>query len=379
MSQNIISRIDELWQRMGLPTCMAAYVGENYEQQGERILIIGESMYVPDSIACNFDLDSFYCGQKPLSSELQDFLNYRALIREFIIGSHVSPYLKYIEKSLVKTDSSLNDIAMFNFFQRPFSRKEKRCTSKDIEMGVKICHGAIELLRPTKVIFTSSSVFRMIKLRYSKYYPEEFLTFADKLNFKYIGVPHPASPSWFKGQEKFEKFITKSHGQERFRQLSELFENAIQEKNLDKLIRLAKDFKAEVDYMDEKRKGKCGVVTNQKDIEKNILNCQKARVAKKAKMVCGIVIDLLQKHLRDMNAALNTDFTSEGISKDALMAEIKIRRDIARKDANAEIEKFKEEFVEEEALKEQLEKGIKQISDIRDAQLGAIDALISSV
>ena len=397
MSQNLVSCIDELWSELKLPACMAAYVGKNYGKQEEKILVIGESMTFLGGELDGITPNEFYSGRIELSSEQQNLLNYRALVHY-----RGGRFVKSIEKSVIENGLSMDDIAMLNFFQRPIlgNPRDNQWSEKDVEIGVKTCHQTIELLRPTKIVIVSFNISRLLEQNHSKYYPEEeFWNFAESLSFKYIAVPHPSYWSFnFKAKEKFEKFVSKEvHGQERFRQLSAQFVHAIDKENLDELIRLAKEFQAEVAFMDEKRQGKCGVVRMREDKclneedrlqeeerlqrykQKSEFNCKKARVAKKAKKVCGVITELLQKYLNDMNNIVNADSDLDGRSKDALKAEMKIRRDIACKDADAEITKFKEEFAAEEALKEQLEKSVKQISDARDAQLSAIDTLISSV
>lgn len=379
MPSTINYELDKVWSDLNLPQCMAAYVGKNYERHEERILVIGESMYIFVDNAESINTDDFYNNKSPLSLEQQSWLNYRTVINMGYGGR----FLKNIEKTLEKKGLSLNDIAMFNFFQRPKlgTGSKDLWTQKDIEMGVKISHEAIKKLRPTKVIFTSFNVVRLIETYHSHFYPNEnFWDFAEKLNFKYISVKNPSSPLWAtpKGRDIFEKFV-EVHGQERFRQLSAQFEFAIYERNMDKLICLARDFQEEVAYMDEKRKGKCGTVNTQEDKEKTAIICKKARVAKKAKKICSNITELLQKCMLDMNNVVNAESSSDKVSKSALVAEMKIRRDIASKDANIEIAKFKDEFAEDEILKEQLEKGLTQITTVRDAQLDAINALISSV
>ena len=399
MSQNLVSCVDDLWSKLKLPACMAAYVGKNYgkQEEKEKILVIGECMTIMGGELDSIAPDEFYSGRLVLSSEQQNLLNYRAFV--YYRGGR---FVKNIEKSIIRNGQSMDDIAMFNFFQRPIlgNSRDNQWSEKDIEIGVKTCHEVIGLLRPTKVIFVSSKVTRLVEREHGRLFQEEFWTFAERLVFKYIGVPHPSYWRFnFNAKEEFEKFVSKKevHGQERFRQLSAQFELAVFKKNLDELIRLAKEFQAEVDFMDEKRQRKCGVVRMRKEKclneedrlreeerlqnykQKSEANCKIARVAKKAKKVCGVITELLQKYLNDMNNIVNADSDLDGRSKDALKAEMKIRRDIACKDANAEITKFKEEFAAEEALKEQLEKSVKQISDVRDAQLSAIDTLISSV
>ena len=370
MPKNMVSRIEDLWRELKLQVCMAAYVGENYERQEDRILVIGESMYLPESVMGNLEPKAFYDGVTQLSLEQQNWLNYRA-----VIAGRYGVGLKNIEKSLDKVGISVNDIAMFNFFQRPMLKLsgEDRWSKEDIEIGEKTCHQAIELLSPTKVIIASYGVAQLIERHHSKFYPEEeFWNFADKLNFKYICVHHPSSPYWSKSKQDFEKFVD-VHGQERFRQLSDQFEYAIYERNMDELIHLARTFQVEVSFMDEKRKGKCGVVKTQEDADKNILNCKKARVAKKAKKICGVITECFQKYLLDMNNIVNTDSIWGPYSREALG----VRRDIACKDAHAEIDKFKKEFANDEVLKDQLEKGVAYISSVRDTLLNEIDVYFS--
>lgn len=380
MSQDLISRVDELWKELKIPVCMAAYVGEKYEEQDERILLIGESMYVKDEIKP----EQFYGDENALSAGEQQWLNYRAAVK-----LRSGMFCRNIERSLKKAGYSMDDVAMFNFFQRPISDHAFRHSvidQKDIEIGVKTCHKAIELLRPTKVIVMSRKIVALLEQYHSQYFSDEFWTFAENACFKYIWVSHPSSPYWnklqpgqlYSSREIFENFIM--HGQERFRLLSVQFESAIGRRDLDELIRLAKDFQAEVDFMDKKRKGKCGVVKTKEDEDKYVINCKKARVAKKANKVCGIVTELLKKCFDDIERVQETIVPSlDNLHQEEIKMEMTIRRKMACKDAEIEITNFRKEFAQDDVVKEQLEKGVNLITSVLDTQLAAIDALIASI
>ena len=382
MSQEMISRVDNLWKELKIPVCMAAYVGKKYEEQDEKILVIGDGMYVAEEITP----EQFYGNENGLSTGQQQLFNYRT-----VVMMRTGSFSRNIERSLKKTGYSMDDIAMFNFFQRPMSmhgisNHKNVDASVDIEMGMKICHKAIELLRPTKVIIMSRKIMTLLDSFHSRYFSDEFWFFAEKTNFKYIWVSHPSSLHWnrcqpgqlYSSRERFENFIT--HGQERFRSLSEQFQTAIDRRDLDELIRLAKDFQAEVDFMDRKRKGKCGVVKTAEDEEKYVINCKKARIAKKANKVCVVITDLLQRCLSDIRQVQETVVPSlDNLHQEEIKMEMTIRRKMAHKDAEVEITKFKEEFAQEDVVREQVEKGINQISNVLDTQLAAIDALIASI
>ena len=262
MSQDMISRVDDLWKELKIPVCMAAYVGEKYEEQDERILVIGkrwgegENTYAADEISP----EQFYGNENGLSTGQQQWFNYRAAVK-----LRKTSFFRTIERSLKKAGYSMDDIAMFNFFQRPML--EDRYVDADIEMSMKTCYRAIELLRPTKVVIASRKVNDLLE-------KNNFKTFAESANFEYIGVDNPSPRHWnrpqsgqpYSSRERFENFIM--HGQERFRLLSEQFQTAIGRRDLDELIRIAKDFQAEVVFMNNKRQGKCGKVKTEEDKEK---------------------------------------------------------------------------------------------------------------
>lgn len=375
MSQDMISRVDDLWKELKIPVCMAAYVGEKYEEQDEKILVIGDGMYVADEITP----EQFYGNENGLSTGQQQWLNYRAAVK-----LRKDRFFRNIERSLKKAGYSMNDIAMFNFFQRPiFSVKagdhKYLDAGIDIEMGVKVCHGAIELLRPTKVVIASRKVAGILEQNH-------FWTFAENANFKYIWVSNPSSLYWnrpqsgqlYSSREMFENFIM--HGQERFRLLSDQFEIAIARQDLEELIRLAKDFRAEVAFMNKKREGKCGKAKTPEDQEKYVINCKKARITKKANKVCSVITALLQKCYDDIKDVLKTVVPSlDNLHQEEIKMEMTIRRKMAHKDAEVEITKFKEEFAQEDVVREQVEKGVNQITNVLDTQLAAIDALIASI
>ena len=367
MSQDMISRVDDLWKELKIPVCMAAYVGDKYEEQDERILVIGERMDVADKIPP----ERFYGNENGLSTGEQHWLNYRSAVK-----LRKDLLFRNIERSLKKAGYSMDDIAMFNFFQRPMLEHEDVDAGIDIEMGMKICHRAIELLRPTKVVIASNMVAGLLEGSHTRFFHDEFRNFAGSFSFKYIGVSDPLSN--YRDRERFENFIM--HGQERFRLLSEQFQTAIDRRDLDELIRLAKDFQAEVVFMNNKRQGKCGKVKTEADKEKYIINCKKARITKKSNKVCSVITALLKecddsiKDVREKDLPCLDDFYRE---KEKM--KMTIRRDMAHEEAEAEIAKFKEEFAQDDVVKEQVEKGVNQISNVLDTQLAAIDALIASI
>lgn len=375
MSQDLISRIDELWKELKIPVCMAAYVGDKYEEQDEKILVIGESMYVADEISP----EQFYGNENGLSIGQQQWLNYRAAVK-----LRKARFFRNIERSLKKAGFSIEDIAMFNFFQRPISELKFGChkyvdAGIDFEMGMNVCHRAIELLRPTKVVIASRKVAGLLEQNH-------FQTFAENANFKYIWISNPLSLHWnspglgqlYSPRERFENFIM--HGQERFRLLSDQFETAIERRDLDELIRLAKDFQAEVVYMNNKRQGKCGKVKTDEDKEKYVINCKKARITKKANKVCSVITALLQKCYDDIKDVRKMVVPSlDNLHREEIKMEMIVRRKMARKDAEVEIAKFKEEFAQDEVVREQIEKGVNLISNVLNTQLVAIDALIASI
>lgn len=373
MSQEMISRVDNLWKELKIPVCMAAYVGEKYEEQDERILVIGkrwgegENTYAADEISP----EQFYGNENGLSTGQQQWFNYRAAVK-----LRKTSFFRTIERSLKKAGYSMDDIAMFNFFQRPML--EDRYVDADIEMSMKTCYRAIELLRPTKVVIASKKVNDLLE-------KNNFKTFAESANFEYIGVDNPSPRHWnrpqsgqpYSSRERFENFIM--HGQERFRLLSEQFQTAIGRRDLDELIRIAKDFQAEVVFMNNKRQGKCGKVKTEEDKEKYAINCKKARITKKANKVCSVITALLQKCYDDIKDVRKTVVPSlDNRHQEEIKMEMIVRRKMAHKDAEVEIAKFKEEFAQDVDVKEQLEKGVSQMSDVLDTQSAAIDELIAS-
>jgi hypothetical protein len=306
-----------------------------------------------------------------LSTGQQHWFNYRSAVklRKDIL-------FRNIERSLKKAGYSMEDIAMFNFFQRPMLEHEDVDAGIDIEMGMKICHRAIELLRPTKVVIASNMVAGLLESSHTRFFHDEFRNFAGNFNFKYIGVSNPLSN--YRDRERFENFIM--HGQERFRLLSEQFQTAIGRRDLDELIRIAKDFQAEVVFMNNKRQGKCGKVKTEEDKEKYAINCKKARITKKANKVCSVITALLQKCYDDIKDVRKTVVPSlDNRHQEEIKMEMIVRRKMAHKDAEVEIAKFKEEFAQDVDVKEQLEKGVSQMSDVLDTQSAAIDELIASI
>jgi len=201
---------------------MLPWVGNNYGIDCKKLLLIGESHYLPkdnEDISL-LDPKDWYneIHEYDDESNIYDYTNTRGLLNGFSEWNSSNMYknpAKIIQDLLNKykhndiSKNPLSYIAFYNYFLRPavFTKSIKnKLQEQDIRIARDTFIEIVGVLKPDAVCFLS-------KLAY-----ENFSTnVKQSFDFPIGSVPHPACSWWnkvsyysngLKGKEQFEKFLT---------------------------------------------------------------------------------------------------------------------------------------------------------------------------
>ncbi len=190
------------------------FIGSNYDKRANRILIVGESHYLPKDT--KVDLLKWYdSDESSLSEEDKNYIDVRGLLTYAIRSNYKADghtIFRNIESAALEIDfKSLNDshffsnVAFFNFYQRPAENTGDSIIASQIDKGkgAEIFRQVTDIVNPTHIIFVSSKV------------RAEF-TDEDLCDYYCGHTPHPAMPWWNRkserygnitGKEKFQNFL----------------------------------------------------------------------------------------------------------------------------------------------------------------------------
>lgn len=136
--------------------CWYPWVGKNYQQNNEKILLVGESHY-----ASNNEKDS--TQQMCNVDHVADEINFtRFIIYENRILNEHSKTFDNINRALVGSnnfDGKLlwNNLAFYNFVQRPMKTVDERPSWEDFVRGWRTFVNVVKILKPTTCIFIGNS------------------------------------------------------------------------------------------------------------------------------------------------------------------------------------------------------------------------------
>lgn len=192
---------------------MLPFVGKEYvSEQHKKVLVIGESHYLPEESTVHHDAEAWYAGsQKSLNEEEVDWINTRGVI----IWHHedkkrfVGKINKEIEGAgFGESKPGMEHIALMNAFQRPsLERKTMKGhdTKKDISVSADVIRSVVDILKPETVIFVS------------KYAWEKFHTaIGERAKIEWVYHPTGQKGRWWskkEGKEKFAALLTELKNQ----------------------------------------------------------------------------------------------------------------------------------------------------------------------
>lgn len=215
----IISRLSECKHFIKYPR-MTPWVGSKY-LVGSRLLIIGESHYLPSGVTYHHDSERWYEGEE---QELQEdisrncmgdvekkkginYINTSGILRIRSSDSSIEKRKKFSAKGHAiyrNVFSSMNSacigsanyldavdhVAYYNYFQRPaeYTGGSIRVTKRDKEVAEVTFKHVLHTLKPDLIIVVSSKVGQVIKPHLEGY--------------KYAVTAHPACPWWTRKTKK---------------------------------------------------------------------------------------------------------------------------------------------------------------------------------
>ena len=181
---------------------MKPWIGEKYYDSKERLLILGESHYLPRDSKIHLDVESWYNASEDNLSEKEiewistaDIISY-AIENNFDIRSHwiyknISQALNEVLKEPDYSDA-LNYISFYNYFRRPaYGGYSLFVCQKDVDIAAAYILDFIKQNKPDIIIFTSSLAGE---------YGEEAI---DSTGIPYFTVPDPTCQWWNKAVKKY--------------------------------------------------------------------------------------------------------------------------------------------------------------------------------
>lgn len=197
---------------------MLPFVGKNYiSAQHKKLLLVGESHYMPQESMVHHDVDGWYYGTPQLSCDERSFCN-TVGTRECKSGNFGKVIERCLQSVFPINGNAWEEVASINYFQRPADFKEniaklwKKTSQKDIITDRKVALEnllfVMEILRPDLVVFLSSfSCKHSAEPDYKKWYGSEFWEWTGARGIEYIYTNHPSSQSWHNKMDCYWKAI----------------------------------------------------------------------------------------------------------------------------------------------------------------------------
>lgn len=204
---------------------MLPWVGAKYETCKVKILLIGESHYLPDEADDDLKTPEGWYYQDNIDSESYSWTNTREIVNLGPNKWNNSHNLyrevnKIIANSLNVNPKSANFfeyVSYYNYFLRPAFPKgnsfKKICKEQDLKISFNAFNDIVNIIKPDLIYFVSKFAWESMK-------KEKLNTFSAKIDFS----PHPASPWWnmkkyylennttiLTGREKFSAFLKKNN------------------------------------------------------------------------------------------------------------------------------------------------------------------------
>jgi hypothetical protein len=180
---------------------MKPFVGDRYESESHnKLLIVGESHYLPASSTVHLNIDNWYEGNLNLTELETKCCNTRL--------SRLNKFGKCFEYPIEKDLSThfkadFNDVASLNYFLRPSNQGrsfKQICNIKDRINSAKNFNQIVQILKPDLIVFASRFVYDCVAWKddYRLACNEKFEDVAKRMNVKSIWTKHPSRGGWHK-------------------------------------------------------------------------------------------------------------------------------------------------------------------------------------
>ncbi|MHD0644876.1 hypothetical protein ACYPKM_04565 [Pseudomonas aeruginosa] len=181
------------------------WVGPGYRDAGLKLLLLGESHYLPDGVTYHHDAASWYAGIQVTDPDHIKWMNTRGIIANGISkkwkGKSKTIYRNLtaalLDAGFPSDHPAFSQLAYMNFFQRPAEDTGDSIKVKEIDRQVSSSTVAdvVKCLRPDLVVFCSKLAWRVAS------------DIGLALKLQEIGItvgdtPHPASAWWNRASKK---------------------------------------------------------------------------------------------------------------------------------------------------------------------------------
>lgn len=184
------------------------WVGERFGENGvKKLLVIGESHYLPKDSAAALDSGKWYAGsQENLSPTEKRWINTSGIIRDNI-SQNFPNKSHWIYRNLAKEINRVflnyenpaevfNHLVFMNYFQRPAEREGEsiRVGELDKEVAKTVLTDVVKNLNPELVVFCSSKA------------GSYGANIVRKLGLECAVAPHPSSQWWNRKAKKYDGY-----------------------------------------------------------------------------------------------------------------------------------------------------------------------------
>ena len=191
-------------------------IGLNYiSAHHKKLLILGESHYLPLGSTIQNDIDNWYNGKPKLSKPEKDYCctTISRCNDTVAFTKNVGCSLENILKTKgLPVEHGFFEVASYNYFMRPAidaNTIEKALTEKDKEFALNNFIDLLDILQPNLIVFASCLAMRNAERSYKKKYNGKIVDFLKNKGIERIYTWHP-SRCWNTLVQNDENFCKKT-------------------------------------------------------------------------------------------------------------------------------------------------------------------------
>ena len=184
---------------------MLPFVGSDYESpKHKKLLLIGESHYMPVGSTVHHDAVKWYNGNPVLNESERDWCNTRGTRegKSGRFGKEIDRCLNLVQPS---GGNGWHQVAFFNYFLRPADDRQgiedlwkaHGGQTLDREFAIKNFIQELEILKPDLLVFLSSKVCACAEEQdYPKFFGGNLWDWTARHGIDYCYTMHPSSAHW---------------------------------------------------------------------------------------------------------------------------------------------------------------------------------------
>lgn len=179
---------------------MMPFVGDEYESpKHKKLLLIGESHYMPEGSTVHHDVNSWYDGNPVLTEDERGNCDTRGtrIWKSGRFGKEMDRCLNLVQPS---SENRWHQVAFLNYFLRPADSKKSFkdiCAERDCMEAVRMFRILLDILKPDLVVFVSKFAFDHAEwIDFPKAFNCGLWDYTAKNNMDYIFTEHPSSSWW---------------------------------------------------------------------------------------------------------------------------------------------------------------------------------------